>query len=343
MRYIDAPICRVKDDTDDGDCDDVLDNHNFYLTDANMNVTALAGTYAAIIERYTYDPYGKVEIFDASWNSRASSSYDNSILFAGYYRDVESDIYSVRYRNYHPDLGRWLQRDPLGYVDGMSLYEYVSSNPVMYLDPLGLAITGVGINELITTLKNAAASCSKSCNNKDVKARLENALNGLIAKQTKINSVGGKLKKDLNEIQKGLRQAMADYVGLSDAAKNGTTVLKFLEERFDKKLAGEIAGKMSNEFGKFSGVLSKLGTAIDLAEAALSKDPITFVLALGDAATPGPLFNLYGKAYEAAKGFMGNLKYNPGITSRLNAVAGLCELGSKSANTYYNTISAAFE
>ncbi len=150
LRYIDTPICRDKDaddqgTNDDGDCNDYVDpavgggdEHLFYVTDANMNVTGLVTLYGTFVERYTYDPYGKVEIFDASWSSRSSSSHDNSILFAGYYRDVESGIYSVRYRNYHPDLGRWLQRDPLGYVDGMSLYEYVQSGPTFWLDPFGL-------------------------------------------------------------------------------------------------------------------------------------------------------------------------------------------------------------
>jgi len=39
---------------------------------------------------------------------------------------------------YHPTLGRWVQRDPSGYVDGMSLYEYVRSSPTMGLDHAGL-------------------------------------------------------------------------------------------------------------------------------------------------------------------------------------------------------------
>lgn len=36
-------------------------------------------------------------------------------------------------------LGRWMQRDPLGYVDGGSLYEYVRSNPTQYMDSYGLS------------------------------------------------------------------------------------------------------------------------------------------------------------------------------------------------------------
>jgi RHS repeat-associated protein len=52
--------------------------------------------------------------------------------------DWTSDLYHVRHRTYHPTLGRWLQRDPAGYVDGMGLYEYVSSEPIMARDPRGL-------------------------------------------------------------------------------------------------------------------------------------------------------------------------------------------------------------
>ena len=36
-----------------------------------------------------------------------------------------------------PELGRWARRDPLGYVDGMSLYEYVASKPTRASDPYG--------------------------------------------------------------------------------------------------------------------------------------------------------------------------------------------------------------
>lgn len=50
-------------------------------------------------------------------------------------------MYHVRYRMYHPTLGRWLQRDPVGYVDGMGLYEYMGSRPVAHVDPTGLAWT----------------------------------------------------------------------------------------------------------------------------------------------------------------------------------------------------------
>jgi hypothetical protein len=37
----------------------------------------------------------------------------------------------------HPGLGRFMQRDPAGYADGMSLFEYVTSNPVITGDASG--------------------------------------------------------------------------------------------------------------------------------------------------------------------------------------------------------------
>jgi len=38
---------------------------------------------------------------------------------------------------YHPTVGRWIQRDPIGYADGRNLYEYARSSPSMHRDPEG--------------------------------------------------------------------------------------------------------------------------------------------------------------------------------------------------------------
>ena len=141
-RYVNAPILRDRDNAAGGDLGKTgsgLDERLYYLTDANMNVTTLADTGGDAVERYTFDPYGKVTIYDGTWtNTRGSSSYDNSYLYCGYWRDNETGLYHVDHRTYHPLFGRWLQRDPLGYADGMNLYQYVSSQPCLYLDPYGL-------------------------------------------------------------------------------------------------------------------------------------------------------------------------------------------------------------
>ncbi|MFH1730794.1 MAG: RHS repeat-associated core domain-containing protein, partial [Planctomycetota bacterium] len=129
-RYIDAPILRDKNTDEDGLCDD---ERLYYTTDANMHVTALVledeEDVWIVVERYQYNAYGHTHVCYADWESNDDgTNYDNVILFAGYYRDPETHFYHVRNRPYHAELGRFLQRDPDEYVDGMNLYEYVRSN-----------------------------------------------------------------------------------------------------------------------------------------------------------------------------------------------------------------------
>ena len=44
----------------------------YYLNNANFNVTALVGKVGAawqVVERYAYDPYGNVTVYNANWNA----------------------------------------------------------------------------------------------------------------------------------------------------------------------------------------------------------------------------------------------------------------------------------
>ena len=92
-----------------------------------------------MVERYLYEPYGKATVCNGSWTPREgnASAYSNEILFTGHRLDPESGLYITLHRHYHPTLGRWMQRDPQGYVDGMGLYEYVGDDPATGLDALG--------------------------------------------------------------------------------------------------------------------------------------------------------------------------------------------------------------
>ena len=49
-------------------------------------------------------------------------------------------MYSVRARCYHPLLGMWTSRDPLGLIDGLSLLAYAGSNSPNATDPSGYAV-----------------------------------------------------------------------------------------------------------------------------------------------------------------------------------------------------------
>lgn len=147
-------MLRDKNTDTDNLCDD---QRLYYQTDVNYNVTALIeglsgdADLGEAVERYKYDAYGCVTVLEGEadadgavteWDddddSPNDSDWDNSVLFAGYQRDGKTRLYSVRYRIYNPSLGRWMQRDPLGYIDGSNLYEYVGGNPVTSLDAYGL-------------------------------------------------------------------------------------------------------------------------------------------------------------------------------------------------------------
>jgi len=99
------------------------------------------------IEWFEYTAYGQVTSWDGAWSepedSYAGTSQNDSrfrlpYLFTGQRLDSESGLMYFKNRYYDPETGRFLQRDPAGYADGPSLYQYARSNPAFYVDPLGL-------------------------------------------------------------------------------------------------------------------------------------------------------------------------------------------------------------
>ena len=81
-----------------------------------------------------------MKIFDNNGNEISESSIGNPYGFTGRRFDKETGLWYYRNRMYSANLGRFMQRDPAGYVDGLNLYAYVKNNPLKYLDPLGLSV-----------------------------------------------------------------------------------------------------------------------------------------------------------------------------------------------------------
>jgi len=70
--------------------------------------------------------------------------YDWSYAFTGRPIDSATALYDYRRRPYDSGFGRFLVEDPIGYRGRYSLYEYVRSNPLALIDPLGLQTSSPG-------------------------------------------------------------------------------------------------------------------------------------------------------------------------------------------------------
>jgi RHS repeat-associated protein len=67
--------------------------------------------------------------------------------------DPVTNLVYNRARMLHPRLGRFMQRDPLGYVDGPNRYQMLRSNPVNLIDPWGLQSDAPSIDDIFGDLQ----------------------------------------------------------------------------------------------------------------------------------------------------------------------------------------------
>jgi hypothetical protein len=135
--YVDAMILRDRDTDGNG----TLDERLWVQQDANWNVTALVNGSGIVVERYAYDTYGAVTVYDASYTVRGGgSNYGWNILWQGMRFDPISASYKSRGRtDISPTLGRPFQLDPLRFGAGdVNLYRWEANAPSGNLDPSGL-------------------------------------------------------------------------------------------------------------------------------------------------------------------------------------------------------------
>jgi RHS repeat-associated protein len=76
----------------------------------------------------SYLPFGGV---------RTTTGTPPTARFPGQWFQSESGLHQNWMRDYDPTTGRYLQADPLGLVDGASVYGYANQSPMMYVDPNG--------------------------------------------------------------------------------------------------------------------------------------------------------------------------------------------------------------
>jgi RHS repeat-associated protein len=90
----------------------------YYHYDGLGSVVALSSSLGdiGIVEKYEYDVFGEVIIRDANNSVLSESSVANPYMFTGRRLDNETGNYYYRARYYKPEIGRFLQPDPIGCI-----------------------------------------------------------------------------------------------------------------------------------------------------------------------------------------------------------------------------------
>ena len=104
----------------------------FPLYDNNGNITDYVSETGEVVASYAYDAFGR---------TIAQSGAMASVFpfrFSTKYYDAESGLYYYCYRNYSPDLGRWITRDPIEEDGGDNLYAFCGNNGMNRIDAWGL-------------------------------------------------------------------------------------------------------------------------------------------------------------------------------------------------------------
>lgn len=107
-----------------------------------MNKGANGGVHWAV----DYLPFG-------STLKVAGDSANYPIRFPGQYEDdptpnnaVNEGLHYNYFRDYDPEVGRYVQSDPIGLEGGVNTYGYVLNDPINLVDPLGLEPNILGVS-----------------------------------------------------------------------------------------------------------------------------------------------------------------------------------------------------
>lgn len=104
------------------------------LTDhlgSHREMVTFSGGTPAITGRRDFDPYGKVT---------QAGTVPTNAAYTGHWLHDRSGLELALYRAYDPELGRWLNEDPLGEKGGLNLYGYVGNASLIHGDKFGLYV-----------------------------------------------------------------------------------------------------------------------------------------------------------------------------------------------------------
>lgn len=137
----------------------------YYHYDGLGSVRALTDENGKIVADYDYTAFGESNDKISSVLRRQKNAEKNRYTFTGRERSPLAEFgapMNYRNRSYQPSLGRFIQRDPIGYGDGANVYGYVNNRPVNNVDPLGKNTQPCGLDYNCSRVKPAIKDISSS-------------------------------------------------------------------------------------------------------------------------------------------------------------------------------------
>jgi RHS repeat-associated protein len=108
-------------------------DRRWLITDDQGSIVATTNSSGSRLSTNKYDEYGVPD-----------SANTGRFQYTGQTWLPEAGLYYYKARFYSAPLGRFLQPDPIGYGDGLNIYDYAGTNPVSAFDPTGTrAVSGI--------------------------------------------------------------------------------------------------------------------------------------------------------------------------------------------------------
>ncbi|WP_372365551.1 RHS repeat-associated core domain-containing protein [Candidatus Uabimicrobium sp. HlEnr_7] len=245
-----------------------VEDERYFHENHRGDTVALSDENGDVLHLFEYTSYGK--IFEINENSELEEFSDFDLLVYGFHgRRVDEETNGLMYfrnRYYSSEFGRFLQRDSLGYVDSMGLYEAFGGNPYSYSDAFGK-------NKEIIKLfgKDFLKKWGLEKAQEKAKQLLENKINILIESTSLKESIFNVIKKEERKLRSEEKRSsfmkVMDYLAERTPAGSALKIYKTRKK----------AQRYINLYSKLSGLTDSLTGFYDNAKAVVDffGDPTT--------------------------------------------------------------------